>query len=98
MAVRQAREWLTRRGEHAVRLFGSGMHPMTSCSDCASGPSGTTGPCGGGLLGIIEAAVREDRTATPADILTEVRRLGLTTPSEVATADCGVPIANTAWG
>ncbi len=37
------------------------------------------------LLAIIEAAVREDRPATPAEILAEVRRLGLQTPSEATT-------------
>ena len=36
----------------------------------------------GELMAIIEAAIREDRPATPADILAEVRRLGLHTPSE----------------
>jgi antitoxin FitA len=34
------------------------------------------------LLAIIGAAVEEDGLATPADILAEVRRLGLSTPSE----------------
>ena len=38
----------------------------------------------GELLAIIEAAVQEDRPATPAEILAEVRRLGLRTPSEAA--------------
>jgi len=38
----------------------------------------------GELMAIIETAVREDRPATPADILAEVRRLGLQTPSEAA--------------
>jgi len=38
----------------------------------------------GELLAIIEAAVEEDRPAAPADILAEVRRLGLRTPSEAA--------------
>jgi plasmid stability protein len=38
----------------------------------------------GELLAIIEAAAREDRPATPADILAEVRRLGVHTPSEAA--------------
>jgi plasmid stability protein len=38
----------------------------------------------GELLAIIEAAVQEDRPATPTDILAEVRRLGLHTPSEAA--------------
>ena len=37
----------------------------------------------GELLAIIEAAV-QDRRATPAEILAEVRRLGLRTPSEAA--------------
>jgi len=36
----------------------------------------------GELLAIIEAAAREDHPATPADILAEVRRLGVHTPSE----------------
>jgi len=36
----------------------------------------------GELMAIIEAAVHEDRPATPAEILAEVRRLGLRTPSE----------------
>ena len=34
----------------------------------------------GELLAIIEAAVQDDRRATPADVLAEVRRLGLRTP------------------
>jgi plasmid stability protein len=38
----------------------------------------------GELLAIIEAAVREDQPATATDILAEVRRLGLQTPSEAA--------------
>ena len=36
----------------------------------------------GELLAIIEAAVEEKRLATPDDILLEVRRLRLRTPSE----------------
>jgi len=38
----------------------------------------------GELMAIIEAAVREDRPASPAEILAEVRRLGLRTPGEAA--------------
>jgi plasmid stability protein len=38
----------------------------------------------GELMAIIEAAVQEDRPTTPADILVEVRRLGLHTPREAA--------------
>lgn len=38
----------------------------------------------GELLAIIEAAAHEDHPATPAEILAEVRRLGLRTPSEAA--------------
>ena len=38
----------------------------------------------GELMAIIEAAVREERSANPSDILAEVRRLGLQTPSESA--------------
>jgi plasmid stability protein len=38
----------------------------------------------GELLAVIEAAVEEDRPTTPADILAEVRRLGVRTPSEAA--------------
>jgi plasmid stability protein len=38
----------------------------------------------GELLAIIEAAVQEDRRATPAEVLAEVGRLGLRTPSEAA--------------
>ena len=38
----------------------------------------------GELMAIIESAVREDRAVTPADILAEVRQLGLCTPSEAA--------------
>ena len=38
----------------------------------------------GELMAIIEAAVREERPATPAAILAEVRRLGLSTPGEAA--------------
>jgi plasmid stability protein len=36
----------------------------------------------GELMSIIEAAVREDRPASPADILAQIRQLGLQTPSE----------------
>jgi antitoxin FitA len=36
------------------------------------------------LLAIIGAAVREERTATPREVLDEVRRLGLNTPDEAA--------------
>jgi plasmid stability protein len=36
----------------------------------------------GELLAIIEAAVREDQPSTPAEILGQIRRLGLQTPSE----------------
>lgn len=38
----------------------------------------------GELMAIIEAAVREDQPTTPANVLAEVRRLGLETPSEAA--------------
>ena len=38
----------------------------------------------GELLAIIEAAVREDQPTAVADVLAEVRRLGLRTPSEAA--------------
>lgn len=38
----------------------------------------------GELMAIIEAAVREDRPATPGTILAEVRQLGLRTPKEAA--------------
>ncbi len=38
----------------------------------------------GELLAIIEAAVAQDGPATPAEILAEVRRLGISTPSESA--------------
>ena len=38
----------------------------------------------GELLAIIEAAVAADGPSTPADILAEVRRLGLHTPAEAA--------------
>ncbi len=38
----------------------------------------------GELLAIIEAAAQEEQPATPADVLAEVRRLGLRTPSESA--------------
>jgi len=36
----------------------------------------------GELLAIIEEAVRDDRSLTPAELLAEVRRLGLHTPAE----------------
>ena len=36
----------------------------------------------GELLAIIESAAREDQSSTPADVLAEVRRLGLETPGE----------------
>jgi plasmid stability protein len=38
----------------------------------------------GELLAIIETAVREEQLATPREILDEVRKLGLKTPSETA--------------
>ncbi len=38
----------------------------------------------GELMAIIEAAVGEDRATSPAEILAEVRRLGLHTPREAA--------------
>ena len=38
----------------------------------------------GELLAIIEAAAREDQPAAPSDILAEIRRLGVQTPSEAA--------------
>jgi antitoxin FitA len=38
----------------------------------------------GELMAIIEAAAQENRPATPAEILADVRRLGLHTPSESA--------------
>ena len=38
----------------------------------------------GELMAIIEAAVSEDRPSTPAEILADVRRLGLRTPAEAA--------------
>ncbi len=38
----------------------------------------------GELMAIIQAAVREDRPATPAEILADVRRLGVNTPREAA--------------
>ncbi len=38
----------------------------------------------GELLAIIEAAAQEEPPATPADVLAEVRRLELQTPSEAA--------------
>jgi plasmid stability protein len=38
----------------------------------------------GELMAIIEAAAQEDYLATAADILADVRRLGLHTPSEAA--------------
>jgi plasmid stability protein len=38
----------------------------------------------GELLAIIEAAAGEDQPATAAEVLAEVRRLGLHTPSESA--------------
>jgi antitoxin FitA len=38
----------------------------------------------GELLAIIEAAAREPRADSPAEILAEVRRLGVRTPAEAA--------------
>jgi antitoxin FitA len=38
----------------------------------------------GELMAIIEAAVREDRPSTPAEVLADIRRLGLRTPAEAA--------------
>jgi plasmid stability protein len=39
----------------------------------------------GELLAIIEAAVQDEPGLTPLDLLAEVRRLGVRTPSEAAT-------------
>jgi plasmid stability protein len=39
----------------------------------------------GELLAIIEAAVQDEPGLTPVDLLAEVRRLGVRTPSEAAT-------------
>ena len=39
----------------------------------------------GELLAIIEEAVRPDQELTPAELLAEVRRLGLRTPGDSAT-------------
>jgi plasmid stability protein len=36
----------------------------------------------GELMAIIEAAVRDDRPAAPAEVLAEIRRIGLRTPRE----------------
>jgi plasmid stability protein len=36
----------------------------------------------GELLAIIEAAVEDRRPATPAEVLADIRRLGLKTPAE----------------
>jgi plasmid stability protein len=38
----------------------------------------------GELMTIIETAVREDHPAPAAELLAEIRRLGLSTPSEAA--------------
>ena len=38
----------------------------------------------GEVLAILEAAVREEGTLGPADVLAEVRRLNLKTPAEAA--------------
>lgn len=38
----------------------------------------------GELLAIIEAAAGEAQPSTPAEVLAEVRRLGLSTPAEAA--------------
>ena len=38
----------------------------------------------GELLAIIDAAAQQDRPFTPSDILAEIRRLGVQTPSEAA--------------
>ncbi len=38
----------------------------------------------GELLAIIEAAAREETPATPAEVLAQVRKLGLSTPAEAA--------------
>lgn len=38
----------------------------------------------GELMAIIEAAARENQQSSPATVLSEVRRLGLSTPAEAA--------------
>jgi plasmid stability protein len=38
----------------------------------------------GELLAIIEAAAREDQPTAPSDLLAEIHRLGVQTPSEAA--------------
>jgi plasmid stability protein len=38
----------------------------------------------GELMAIIEAAARDERPLTPAEVLAEVRKLGLNSPSESA--------------
>ncbi len=38
----------------------------------------------GELLAIIEAAAREDQPTAPSDLLAELRKLGVQTPSEAA--------------
>jgi plasmid stability protein len=38
----------------------------------------------GELMAIIEAAAQEERPATPGDLLAEIRRIGVRTPSEAA--------------
>jgi plasmid stability protein len=38
----------------------------------------------GELLAIIAAAIEEDHPSSPADVLAEIRRLGLRTPREAA--------------
>jgi antitoxin FitA len=38
----------------------------------------------GELMAIIEAATREDAVMTPAEVLAEVRKLGIRTPDESA--------------
>lgn len=38
----------------------------------------------GELLAIIETAAREDQSATPTEVLADIRRLGVRTPREAA--------------
>jgi len=60
------------------------MRPTKPFVACASARSGITGRCKIELLAIIEEAARSQGPRTPAEVLAEIRRIGVATPREAA--------------